>query len=118
MKGKVVLVNFWATWCPPCKYEIPTFIKLQNKYRNDGFEIIGVSIDQGNNKQILSFINDYKINYLVARQNKSTFNTFGEMVAVPTSFLINQEGKIEKKYSGIYPQFSFENEIRRLLKKS
>jgi cytochrome c biogenesis protein CcmG/thiol:disulfide interchange protein DsbE len=117
LKGKVVIVNFWATWCPPCKLEIPSFIDLYKTYNKDGLEIIGVSVDQGGAESVLAFMKEKEINYPVSMNSQEIQKTFGEIMAVPTTFVLNQEGKIENKYTGFYIKSSFENTVRKLLKK-
>lgn len=117
LKGKVVIVNFWATWCPPCKIEIPSFIDLYQTYNKDGLEIIGVSVDQSGVNSVLAFMKEKSIPYPVSMNNQEIQKTFGEIIAVPTTFVLNQEGKIEKKYTGFYIKSSFENTVRKLLKK-
>lgn len=118
LKGKVVLINFWATWCPPCKIEIPGFVELYDKYNENGFEIIGVSVDTSGSDSVKSFVKSEKINYPVVMADKELAEKFDEIVAIPTSFLINQKGEIVKKYSGLYMKSTFENDIKKLLENS
>lgn len=118
LKGKVVLVNFWATWCPPCKVEIPGFIDLYSQYKPKGFELIGVSVDTTGIDSVMAFAKEENINYPVAMATPDIVGKFEEMVAVPTSFLIDQNGQVVKKYSGLYPKSTFENDIKALLENS
>ncbi len=115
MKGKAVLVNFWATWCPPCQFEIPSLIELQEKYRDKGLIIVGLSLDKGSKENVIKFINDKKINYPVGLADSNNLKNFDEIVAVPTSFLINDKGIIEKRYSGYYLKAIFDKDIANIL---
>ena len=107
-RGKVVLLDFWATWCPPCRMTIPMLIKLQDKYRDDGLVILGVSIDdpqQITDKDLRYFIKMTKINYPVLRFNQKVMQDYfaGENVAVPTMFVVDRNGKIRDKIVGYAP---------------
>lgn len=115
LKGKIVLINFWATWCPTCRLEIPAFSKLYEEYNPKGLEIIGVSVDQKSQNEILSFLKENNIKYPIMLYNKELNQNFGELTAVPTSFLINKSGKIYKKYIGYHLKYSFEKDIKNLL---
>jgi peroxiredoxin len=115
LKGKVVLLNFWATWCPPCRFEIPNFVDFYSKYHDKGFEIIGISVDDNNIEGVKSFIKKENINYPVVMYNYKNMKSLGEIVAVPTSILINKEGKIEDVYPGFYMKSTFERDIKKLL---
>ena len=107
-RGKVVLLDFWATWCPPCRMTIPMLIKLQDKYRDDGLVILGISIDdpqQITDKDLRYFIKMTKINYPVLRFNQKVMQDYfaGEKVAVPTMFVVDRNGKIRDKIVGYAP---------------
>jgi len=97
-KGKVILVNVWATWCGPCRQEIPELIKLQNAYQSKGFEIIGLDLDDGETPEMIKeFESQMKINYLLARGSEKLFQEFyrvSQRDAIPQSFLIDREGKL------------------------
>jgi cytochrome c biogenesis protein CcmG/thiol:disulfide interchange protein DsbE len=99
-KGKVVLVNFWATWCPPCRMEIPHFIELQNQYKDKGFIILGLAGDDEGAKVVKPFAEKMKINYPVLIQDEQVADNYGGIVGIPTSFLIDTKGQIIKKYIG------------------
>jgi thiol-disulfide isomerase/thioredoxin len=115
LKGKVVLINFWATWCPPCRIEIPSFIDIYSKTDRNKFEIIGVSIDNNGSEIVKQYIKEKSINYPITMANKEIISKFDEIVAVPTSFLLDKEGKVVKKYSGLYMQSTFENDIKSII---
>ena len=109
-KGKVVLVNFWATWCEPCQIEIPWLIEMQQKYSSKGFTILGVDVDDESNKDVSAYVskevfnvNGQKLpmNYPVMRGNDAVADKFGGLLGYPTSFLISRDGKIVKKVQGL-----------------
>ena len=103
MAGKVVLINFWATWCGPCRMEIPEFNELYKSYHEKGFEILGISIDD-NKKQLKNFAKsfavDYPLLYGSARDMNKVMKDYGGVYAVPSSFLIGKEGSIIWSYPG------------------
>lgn len=118
-RGKIVLVDIWATWCPPCKAEIPGFINLYKKYKERGVEIIGVSVDKGGKKVVAQFAENYNINYpLLIGENKQIMKVFGPIRGIPTTFLIDPDGVIVDKYVGFHSEKKFEEEILKLLKKT
>jgi len=110
-QGKVVIVDFWATWCGPCKMEIPGFVKLQEKYKDD-LVIIGVSLDQGGPKAVVPFAKDYAINYPVVYGNGETVKAYGGVNGIPTTFVIDRKGNIQRKYVGYRPDSVFEKDIQ------
>lgn len=116
-KGKVVIVDFWATWCVPCKKEIPDFIDLQNKYKNQGFTFIGISVDEDGAKVVKPFYKEMKMNYPVVLMDDKIQEQFGGIRGYPTTFLIDQNGKIIKKYFGTTEKKVFEDDIQSLLAK-
>ena len=115
MKGKVRLVDFWATWCPPCREEIPGFISLQKKYQAKGLEIIGVSVDRGGPAVVNAFVKENGINYTSLMSDAATETAYGGIRSIPTTFLIDREGNIVKKYLGARPTEEFEADIKALL---
>ncbi len=117
-KGKVVIVDFWATWCPPCRKGIPDLISLQNEYK-DKVKVIGISLDRENTKDgVPGFVDRMGINYPVVYFNDKVIIDFGGVNAIPTTFIIDQKGNIVKKMVGLYPKSEYESQIKELIKKS
>ena len=113
--GKVMLVTFFATWCPPCRQEIPTLIKLQNDYGDKGFSVIGMSVDEKGPSVVVKMINKEKINYPVLMARGKTARDFGGVAGIPTSFLVNKQGMIVKRYPGYVPHALLEKDIKDIL---
>ncbi|MCF7796551.1 MAG: TlpA family protein disulfide reductase [Lentisphaeria bacterium] len=113
-EGKIVIVDFWATWCGPCKMEIPGFVKLQEKYKDD-LVIIGISLDQNGPKAVVPFAQEYKINYPVVYGNGEVVKAYGGVNGIPTTFVIDRKGNIQRKYVGYRADSVFEADIKELL---
>jgi len=105
-KGKVVLLEFWATWCPPCKASIPALVELNRKYEQKGFIVLGVSIDTDSDasEKVRQFSASHNINYPVLLANETTPKIYNVM-SIPTSFLIGKDGKIVDTYRGYSEEF-------------
>lgn len=114
-KGKVVILDFWATWCPPCKAEIPHFIELYNEYKDEGLEIIGVSLDRNAGRVVGPFTEENGINYTVLLGDRDITDLYGGIISIPTTFIIDREGGIRKKYIGYRDKYEFESAIKELL---
>jgi thiol-disulfide isomerase/thioredoxin len=114
-KGKVVVVNFWATWCGPCKAEIPDLVALQTQYKDD-LVVLGISVDD-KAEDMKPYAAEYKINYplLVGNGRQDVQDAFGPLYGVPVSVIVGRDGKIAKKHSGIASREQFEAEIQSLL---
>ena len=114
-KGKIIILDFWATWCPPCKAEIPHFVALYDEYKNKGLKVIGVSLDSNPEKALPSFMEEYKINYTMLIADRNVTDSYGGIISIPTTFLIDREGNIIKKYIGYRDKYVFENDIKDIL---
>tara|TARA_B100001250_G_scaffold186975_1_gene160728 strand:+ start:1959 stop:2579 length:621 start_codon:yes stop_codon:yes gene_type:complete len=121
-KGKVVLLNFWGTWCGPCRREIPDFVKLSEKYKDDGLEIVGVTLTSGPPKRISSFADQWGINYTLltdidGNETQSVTALYGQVTGrrisgVPTTFLIDRDGYIRQKYVGPRSEAVFYKDLK------
>ena len=100
--GKVVILNFWATWCPPCRDEIPLLVELAKKYK-DGLQIVGVSLDDSSPAEVKRFAQMFHVNYPIVMGSHELISEYGGVPALPTTFLINKEGRIVLKHEGLYP---------------
>jgi peroxiredoxin len=114
-KGKVVILDFWATWCPPCIKEIPDFIELYERYKDKGFEMLGISLDQAGISVVQSFAQKNKINYPIMMTDGQVHNAYGGITSIPTTFVIDPAGNIRKKYVGYVEKAVFEADIKKLL---
>lgn len=114
-QGKVVLLNFWATWCPPCRDEVPDFVRLQSKYRDQGLEIVGLSLDHGGARDVRPFADEYDVNYTMLIASQETAENYGGILGVPTTFVLDREGTIVKRFVGRASAEAFEEAIRPLL---
>jgi thiol-disulfide isomerase/thioredoxin len=112
-KGKVVILNFWATWCPPCREEIPEFVKLQQAYK-DKLLIIGASEDDDGPQKVQQFAERFAMNYPVVMATKELIDNYGGVPALPTSFLIDPQGRVVQKHTGLYEYEVYEREVRAL----
>jgi peroxiredoxin len=114
-RGKVVLLNFWATWCGPCKIEIPWFVEFESKYKDQGFAVIGVSMDEGGWDDVKPYLRRVKVNYRVVIGDEEVAQKYGSVEALPTSFLIDREGLIASVHVGLVPKSDYQKSIEALL---
>lgn len=114
-QGKIRIVDFWATWCPPCKDEIPHFIELAQAYPKE-MVIIGISLDREGASAVIPFAKTNNINYPLLIGNLKTVQAYGNITSIPTTFVIDQQGQIVKKYVGYRDKAVFETDIQNLLK--
>jgi peroxiredoxin len=115
LKGKVVVVNFWATWCGPCRAEIPAFMEVYEKYKASGLEMIGISLDQGGWSEVTPFLNKYKISYPVVLGNDKIARQYGGIEAIPTTFVIDKNGVVVVQHIGGLRKEDLENKIKGIL---
>ena len=124
LKGKVVLVNFWATWCEPCQVEIPWMISFQQKYADKGFTLLGVAMDDEGKSAVEPFVQKSQfdvdgkkmaMNYPIVLGNDDLAGKFGGLLGLPTSIVISRDGKVVKRYIGLASQDDLDKEIQSLL---
>jgi thiol-disulfide isomerase/thioredoxin len=113
-KGKVVVLDFWATWCEPCRIEIPGLIEMQNKYAKQGFSVIGISMDD-EPSPVVEFYKEFKMNYPVAVGNQRIGGLYGGIFGLPETFLIGRDGRIYAKHLGATDVAVIEDEVQQLL---
>jgi len=115
LRGKVVVLNFWATWCPPCRDEVPDFVRLQSKYRDQGLAIVGLSLDQGGASDVRPFVDEYDVNYTMLIANQEIAESYGGILGIPTTFVLDRNGTIVKRFVGRASAEAFEEAVRPLL---
>jgi peroxiredoxin len=115
-KGKVVLLNFWATWCGPCKLEIPWFVDFEKRYKDKGFAVLGVAMDEEGWEVVKPYVQDKQVNYRVMVGTDPVAMAYGGVEALPTTFMIDREGKIASTHIGLVMKKDYENEIAELLR--
>lgn len=116
-RGKVVILDFWDTWCPPCREEIPGFVQLQKELGGKDLQIIGIALGREGKEKVKKFAADYKINYptLIFDGNQKLLNDYGGIRSIPTTFIIDKEGGIVEKLVGFHPKNQFEKKVAPLL---
>lgn len=115
LRGKIVVVNFWATWCGPCRAEIPGFSKVYEKYRSKGLEIVGISLDQGGWNDVKPFVKKFNISYPIVLGNDRVAQQYGNIDAIPTTFIVDKDGNIVGRHIGYMKEEDFENTIKSYL---
>lgn len=115
-RGKVVLINYWATWCGPCIQEIPSLNSLHDEFGSQGFEVIGMSIDQGGERVVAKMIERAGIKYPIVISSRKLERQFGGVYGVPTSFLVDRSGNVLKRYTGYTSHDVFVEDIKEAIK--
>ncbi|MGB2602434.1 MAG: TlpA disulfide reductase family protein [Candidatus Sulfotelmatobacter sp.] len=115
LRGKAVLLNFWATWCGPCKIEMPWFVDFQKQYGSQGLQIVGVAMDDGSKADIAKFAKDMGVNYPILIGKESVGDQYGGVPALPESFVISRDGKIMDKIIGLRGKAEIEDSIKKAL---
>jgi peroxiredoxin len=114
-RGKVVLLNFWATWCGPCALEIPWFEEFEQQYKSQGFEVVGISMDEDGWKAVKPYISEHKVNYRVLLGNDSVTQLYGGVDSLPTTFMLDRNGKVAFVHVGLAGKNDYLSEIQELL---
>jgi cytochrome c biogenesis protein CcmG/thiol:disulfide interchange protein DsbE len=115
LRGQVVLLNFWATWCGPCKIEMPWFMDFQRKYKDRGFTVLAVSLDEGGWDVVRPYAEEMQFNFPVVVGSDEIASGFGEFDALPTTFVLDKDGKIVASHTGLVDRATYEEEIEKLL---
>lgn len=114
-RGQAMVITFFATWCPPCRQEVPTLIALQNKYGAQNFSVLGISVDQGDSRTVRNFMMELGINYQVVMSDRDTPKNFGNVFGIPTTFLVDRRGNIVQRYDGYVDIRVLERELQAIL---
>ena len=114
LRGDVVLVNFWATWCPPCRYEMPGFQAVYDRHHSEGFTVLGISTD-GDPTLVNRYLAEHHITYPVAMASGAVVQAFGGLSVLPRSFLIDRNGRIRSEVTGLFAPIAVEQAVQRLL---
>jgi peroxiredoxin len=120
-QGKVILLNFWATWCPPCRQEIPDLNELYNRYKKDGLEVIGIALDRGGPEEVQKFVEKFRVDYINLIADEAVVEAFsnipgiGMIQGIPITFIIDRKGQICRRFVGLTEKRVFEEAIRQLL---
>jgi len=113
--GKPTVINFFATWCPPCREEIPGFVEIYNKHKGKGFELIGISLDTDSREDLPGFLAANRVEFRVLIGNLETARAFGGVTSIPTTFFVGKDGRIKKVLMGYIGKEDFDREVQELL---
>lgn len=115
LRGKAVVLNFWATWCPPCKEEIPWFVELQKRYGSQGLQIVGISMDDGDQKDVERFAAENSINYPILFAKDKVAEQYGGIEFLPTTFYIDRNGVVMDRVYGQTGRYEIERNVKRVI---
>ena len=115
LAGKPAAINFFATWCPPCKAEIPGFVEVYEKHKAEGFELIGISLDTDTRGNLPGFLMTNRIGYKVLFGDLATARAYGGVSSIPTTFFVGKDGEIKNVHIGYMDKDAFDEEVRKLL---
>src|SRR5512140_893060 len=115
LAGKPAVINFFATWCPPCREEIPGFVEVYNRHKEKGFELVGISLDTDSRKEMPGFLMNNRIGYRVLFGDVATARAYGGVSALPTTFFVGKDGEIKNVHIGYMDKDAFDKEVRKLL---
>jgi peroxiredoxin len=118
LKGQVTIVNFWATWCPPCRVEIPALQDLHEEFAGEGLVVLGLSTDAGGPGAVTAFLEERGVTYPVAMADAATRNAFGGVTALPTTFILDRQGVIRHRVFGFFAPPAMRAAVRRLLEEA
>lgn len=114
-RGKVVLLNFWATWCAPCRVEMPWLVEFHQQYRSHGLEVVGVAVDDGNRDEIAKFVHERHVGYTILLNDQAVGDAYGGLRLLPQTVFIGRDGRILRRRTGVLGKTDFEVDIRRAL---
>ena len=115
LAGKPTVINFFATWCPPCKAEIPGFVEVYNRHKGKGFELIGISLDTDTRENLPGFLMSNKIGYRILFGDLTTARAYGGVSSIPTTFFVGKDGEIKNVHIGYMDKDAFDKEVMKLL---
>jgi cytochrome c biogenesis protein CcmG/thiol:disulfide interchange protein DsbE len=115
LNGKPAAINFFATWCPPCREEIPGFVEVYNRHKENGFELIGISLDTDTRENLPGFMMSNKIGYKILVGDLAIARAYGGVSSIPTTFFVGRDGKIKSVHTGYMDKDAFDKEVRKLL---